>query len=185
MWYSQVSRQHQLPKYLCQDGTFLCRLSCRPASARFQNFTWLRKIPMQPPISQWYNPDKICDVMVGSSTISSEHLQELQEWSLKVGEQETSGVVEEGCHWLYCSPNHFRITCDRKCFAEHRYCQKSWFENGDEQSIILLWNSAFCFGITSHPSTKHALLLSLCCFEINRCLAFYSDKIFWSNSNMR
>ena len=49
----------------------------------------------------------------------------------------------------------------------------SWFENGDEQSIILLWNSAFCFGITSHPSTKHASLLSLCCFEINKCLTFF------------
>ena len=36
--------------------------------------------------------------MVGSSTISSEQFQELQEWSLKVGEQETGGVVEEGCH---------------------------------------------------------------------------------------
>ena len=43
----------------------------------------------------------------------------------------------------------------------------------------------FCFVITSHPSTEHVLFLSLCCFEINICLAFYSDKIFWSNSNMR
>ena len=43
----------------------------------------------------------------------------------------------------------------------------------------------FCFDITSHPSTKHALLLSVCCFEINRCLTFYFDKIFWSNSNMQ
>ena len=53
---------------------------------------------MQPPFSGCFNPDKICDVMVGSSTISSEQLQGLQELSLKVGEQETSGVVEEGCH---------------------------------------------------------------------------------------
>ena len=39
----------------------------------------------------------------------------------------------------------------------------------------------FCilFRITSYPSTKHVLLLSLCCFEINRCLAFYPDKIFF------
>ena len=53
---------------------------------------------MQPPISRWYNPDKRCDVMVGSLTISSEQLQELQELSLKVGEQKTIGVSEGGCH---------------------------------------------------------------------------------------
>ena len=74
---------------------------------------------------------------------------------------------------------------DRKCLAKRKYCQKSWFKNGDEMSIIWFWNSAFYFRITSHPSTKHALLLSFCCFEINRCLIFYSDKIFWSNSNMQ
>ena len=97
--------------------------------------------------------------------------------SLKVGEQEIRKFREGGCHWLYCPLKIFRITCDRRCLAKHRYCQKSWFKNGDEMSIILLWNSAFCFGITSHPSTKHALLLSLCCFEINKCLTFF----FWQN----
>jgi hypothetical protein len=141
--------------------------------------------PMQLPFSTWYNPDKICDVMVGSSAISIEQLQEFREASPEVGEQETSRVWEGECHWLYYPPNIFRMTCDQKCLAKHRYCQKSWFKNGDELSIILLWNLHFCFGVTSHPSTKHVLFLSLCCFEINRCLAFYSDKIFWSNSNMR
>ena len=86
----------------------------------FKLSTIIRKIPefyltptnpMQPPISRWYNPDKRCDVMVGSSTISSEQFQELQELSLKVGEQETSGVGKGGCHWLYCPPNIFRMTC--------------------------------------------------------------------------
>ena len=120
---------------------------------------------MQPPFSGWFNLDKRCDVMMGSSTISIEQLQEFQEASLKVGEQETSGVVEGGCHWLYRSSNIFRMTYDRKCLAKHRYCQKSWFENGDEQSIILLWNAAFCFGITSHPSET--------------CLAFVS-LLFWN-----
>ena len=135
---------------------------------------------MQPSFSGWFNPDKRCDVMMGSSTISIEQLQEFQEASLKVSEQGTSGACKGGCHWLYCPPNIIKITCDRKCLAKHRYCQKSWFKNGDELSIILLWNSAFCFRITSHPSTKHVLFLSLCCFEINRCLAFYPDKTFFS-----
>jgi len=36
--------------------------------------------------------------MVGSSAISIEQMQEFQEASLEVGEQETSGVCEEGCH---------------------------------------------------------------------------------------
>jgi len=41
---------------------------------------------MQPPFSMWYNPDKRCDVMVGSSTISIEQLQEFQEASPEVSE---------------------------------------------------------------------------------------------------
>jgi len=44
---------------------------------------------------------------------------------------------------------------------------------------------AFYFGITSHLWTKHVFSLSICCSEIKRCLAFYFDKILWSNSNMR
>ena len=101
--------------------------------------------PMQPPFSRWFNPDKRCDVMMGSSTISSEQFQELQELSPEVGEQETSIVCEGWCHWLYCPPNIIKMTCDRECLAKHRYCQKSLFKNGDELSIILLWNSAFLF----------------------------------------
>jgi hypothetical protein len=40
--------------------------------------------------------------MVGSSAISIEQLQELQESSPEVGEQETSRVCEGGCYWSYC-----------------------------------------------------------------------------------
>ena len=53
---------------------------------------------MQLPFSRWYNPDKRSDVMVGSSSISIEQLQEFQETSPEVGEQETNGVCERGCH---------------------------------------------------------------------------------------
>jgi hypothetical protein len=59
-------------------------------------------------------------------------------------------------------------------------CQKSWSKNGDELSIILLWNFAilhFYFGITSHSLTKHVFSLFLCCSEVRRCLAFH----FWQN----
>ena len=91
--------------------TFLCRLSLSTSICQIPKFCLTPTNPMQPPISRWYNPDKRCDVMVGSSTISSEQFQELQELSLKVGEQETSGVGEGGCHWLYCPPNIFRMTC--------------------------------------------------------------------------
>jgi hypothetical protein len=38
--------------------------------------------------------------MVGFSAISIEQLQEFQEASPEVGEQEASGVCEGGCHWL-------------------------------------------------------------------------------------
>ena len=57
-----------------------------------------------------------------------------------------------------------------------RTTNSKWWWMVPTMPIILLWNSAFCFGITSHPLPKHVLLLSLCCFEINRCLTFYSDK---------
>ena len=142
----------------------------------------LHQIPCNHYFPRWYNPNRRFEYHGG---ILGHSVEQLQESSPEVGEQETSGVCEGGCPLLYCPLNIFRMTCDRKCSAKHRYCQKSLFKNGDELSIILLWNSAFCFGITSHPSTKHALFLSLCCFEINRCLVFYSNKIFWSNSNMQ
>ncbi|KAJ6932070.1 hypothetical protein NC651_007697 [Populus alba x Populus x berolinensis] len=84
-------------------------------SARFQNFCLTPTNPMQPPISRWYNPDKRCDVMVGSSTVSSEQFQELQELSLKVGEQQTSGV-DEGGYLAILSPEHLQN--DRKILNE-------------------------------------------------------------------
>jgi len=142
----------------------------------------LHQIPCNHYFPRWYNPNMRFEYHGGG--ISGYSVEQLQESSPEVGGQETNRFCEGGCHWLYCPPNIFRMKCDRKCLAKHRYCKKSLFKNGDELSIILLWNFAFCFGIRSHPLTKHVLFLSLCCFEINRCLAFYSDKIFWSNSNM-
>ena len=50
--------------------------------------------------------------MVGSSAIS---IEQLQESSPEVGEQETSGVCEGGCHWLNCRQNILRMTSDRNC----------------------------------------------------------------------
>jgi hypothetical protein len=132
---------------------------------------------MQPPFSRWFNPDKRCDVIMGSSTISSEQLQELQELSPKVGEQETSGVCEGGYHWLYYPPNIFRITCDRKCLAKHRYCQKSWFKNGDELSIILLWNSAFLFWDHISSFTETCLIFVSLLFWNQRMFSI----LFWQN----
>jgi len=48
--------------------------------------------PMQLPFSRWYNPNKRCDVMVGSSAISIELLREFQESSPEVGEQKTGSL---------------------------------------------------------------------------------------------
>jgi len=121
---------------------------------------------MQLPFSTWHNPDKICDVMVGSLAISIEQLQEFQEASPEVGEQETSRVCEGECHWLYYPPNIFRMTCDQKCLAKHRYCQKSWFKNGDELSIIFVMEFAFLFW--DHISSFN-----------ETCLVFVS-LLFWN-----
>ena len=95
------------------------------ASARSQTQCMTPTKPMQPLFSRWFNLDKRCVVMVGSSAISNEQLQEFQEASLEVGEQETSGVCEGGCHWLYCPRISSRMTCDRNCSVKHRYCQNS------------------------------------------------------------
>jgi hypothetical protein len=35
---------------------------------------------------------------------------------------------------------------------------------------------AFCFGVTSHPWTKHIFSWSFCCFEIKRC---FFQRVFW------
>ena len=76
-----------------------CHVSLFASICQIPDFYLTPTNPMQPPFSRWYNPDKRCDVMVGSSTISSEQLQEL---SLKVGEQEIVRFCEGECHWLYC-----------------------------------------------------------------------------------
>jgi len=115
---------------------------------------------------------------MGSSAISIEHLQEFQESRPDDGEQETGWVCERWCHRSFCHQNIIRITSDRSCSAKHKYGQKSWSKNGAELSIILLWSchSAFCFGVTSHPWTKHVFSLSFCCFEIKKC---FFQRVFW------
>jgi hypothetical protein len=95
---------------------------------------------MQLPFSRWYNPDKRCDVMVGFLTISIEQLQEFQEASPEVGEQETSRFCEGGSQWLYCPPNIFRMTCDRKCLAKHIYARKA-------DSRMAMNCRSYCYGI--------------------------------------
>jgi hypothetical protein len=122
----------------------------------------------------WYNPNRRFEYHGG---ISGHSVEQLQESSLEVGEQKMRGICERGCHWLYCPPNIFRMTCDRKCLAKHIYCKKSWFKNGDELSIILLWNFAFCFGITSHPSMKHVLFFVSLLFWNQQMFSI----LFWQN----
>jgi len=103
-------------------------------------------------------------------------------WAILVGQmqefQESSRVCERWCHQSFCHRNIIRITSDWSCSAKHKYGQKSWSKNGAELSIILLWSchSAFCFGVTSHPWTKHVFSLSFCCFEIKRC---FFQRVFW------
>jgi hypothetical protein len=113
---------------------------------------------MQPPFSRWYNLDKRCDVMVGSLAISIEQLQEFQEASPEVGEQETSRVCEGGCHWLYCPPNILRMTSDRNCSAKHRYCQSSWSKKGVELSVIFVMD----FAILHFVLGSHLILNETC-----------------------
>jgi len=120
---------------------------------------------------------------MGSSAISIEHLQEFQESRPDDGEQETGWVCERWCHRSFCHQNIIRITSDRSCSAKHKYGQKSWSKNGAELSIILLWSchSAFCFGVTPHPWTKHVFSLSFCCFEIKKC---FFQRVFWQKKNL-
>ena len=103
----------------------------------------------------WCNPDKRCDVMVGSSAISIEQLQEFQEASPEVGEQETSRLCEGGHYWLYCPPNIFKMTCDRKCLAKNRYYKAD--------SRMAMNCQSYCYGIhdkTFNFSPLHSLFNS-------------------------
>jgi hypothetical protein len=56
---------------------------------------------------------------------------------------------------------------------------KTWMIAGEvdlECHIIMeFWCHVFYFVITSHHSMKYIFSLSLCCFEMKRCLTFY----FW------
>ena len=163
--------------------TFICHPSWTTSICQIPDFFLTLTDPMQPPFSRWYNPDKRCDVMVGSSAIS---IEQLQESSPEVGEQETSEICEEACHWSFCHPNIIRITSNRSCSAKHRYCQKRWFKNGNELSIILLCNVAF-FVLWSHLILERNM--SFLCLPVvlkSRDASFkgYFYKIFWSSSNM-
>jgi len=42
--------------------------------------------------------------------------------------------------------------------------------------VVDYCNCAFCFGVTSHPWTKHVFPLASCCFEIKRC---FFQRVFW------
>ena len=133
---------------------------------------------MQPP---WYNSNQM---WISRRVPRPFQLNKTQEF------QESSWVCERWCHKSCCRQNILRRTCWSKVFGKTQILPEKliqeWWWMAPTMSIILLWNSAFCSGITSHLSTKHAWLLSLCCFEINRCLTFFfSEKIFWSNSNMQ
>ena len=125
---------------------------------------------MQPPFSRWYNPDKRCDVMVGSSAIS---IEQLQESSLEVCEQKTREICEGACPRSFYRQNIFRMTCDRKCLAKHRYCQKRWFNNGNELSIILLCNVAFLFCDHISPFNETCLFVVF--------MLFWNQEILISN----
>jgi hypothetical protein len=95
----------------------------------------------------------------------------------------------KGLSSIILSRNILRMTSDRNCLVKHRYCQSSWSKKDVDQSNHFCYefcHSAFCFGITSHPSTKHVFSLFLCRSEVRRCLKFHfwqKKQFFWLNSN--
>jgi hypothetical protein len=48
--------------------------------------------------------------------------------------------------------------------------------------VMDFFHFAFCFGVTSHPLTKHVFSLSLCCSKSMRCLF---QCVFWQKKNDR
>jgi len=143
---------------------------------------------MQPRFLMWYNPNRRFEYHGGSSAIS---IEQLQESSPEVGEQETSGVCEGGCHWLNCRQNILRMTSDRNCLV-----------NTDIARIVdprrALNCQSCCYGIFAmlHFVLGSHLILErnmsfLCLFVVlkSRDASFkgYFDKniFFWSNSNIQ
>jgi len=141
---------------------------------------------MQPPFSRWYNPNKRCDVMVGSSAIS---IEQLQESSPEVGEQKTRGICEGACHRSFCRQNILRMTSDRNCLAKQRYCQRGWSKKGLNCQSFLLWILPSCILFWGHISSLNETCLSFV------FLLFWNQemllskgiltKYVWSNSNMQ
>jgi hypothetical protein len=169
MWFSQVSQSTNYSNVFAKDRHSFAMWVYLLASARFQTFYLTPTNPMQPPFSKWYNPDKRWDVMVGSSAISIEQMQEFQE---------SSSVCERWCHRSFCP----------RTSSEWHVIENVW-QNTDiarKDDSIMAMNCQsyccamlhFCFVITSHPSTKHVFSLSSCCFEIKRYLF---QMVFWQN----
>jgi hypothetical protein len=158
-----------------------------PAYARFQTFAWLRQIPCNyhflggiiqtRDVMSWSGPwpfqlnscknfKKRVRKLVSKRRVESVKEgvigyiipQTSSEWQvIKIAWQNTDIARK--------ADSRMAMNCQSYCYGIFPFC-------------ILFWDH-------SHPLTKHVLFFSLCCFEINRCLAFHSDKIFWSNSNMR
>jgi hypothetical protein len=141
------------------------------SSARFQTFCLTPTNPMQPPFSRWYNPDKRCDVMVGSSAISIEQLQELQESSPEVGEQETSRVCEGGCYWSYCHGTSSKWQVIEIAWKNTDIARVANPRRVLNCQSFLLWNfSILHFVLRSHLILERSMsFLSSCCSEIKRC----------------
>jgi len=135
---------------------------------------------MQPPFSRWYNPDKRCDVMVGSSV----HFN----WTIARIESGSWWAKDERNLWkslssIILSPEHpqndewSELLGKTQILPEKMIQEWQWIVNH-----IVVQCRIFCFVITSHPWTKHVFPLSSCCFEIKRC---FFQRVFLQNILIR
>jgi hypothetical protein len=95
----------------------------------------------------------------------------MMEMTLNLDEQDASWVCERWCHWLYCPPNIFRMTSDRKCLEKTDIARKANPRTAMNCQLYVMefCHFAFCFGITSHSLTEHVFFfLSLCCSKVRR-----------------
>jgi hypothetical protein len=104
--------------------------------------------------------------MVGSSAISVEQMQEIQESSL---------VCERWCHRSFFYQNILRMTSDRNCLARQKNCQRSWSKKGLNCQSFCYGFLSFCILFRDHISSFN----ETCLFFVS--LLLWNHEMFLSN----
>jgi len=143
-----------------------CHVSLFTSICQIPDFCLTPTNPMQLPFFRWYNPNKRCDVRVGSSAISIEQLREFQESSPEAGEQKRVVSVKEGVIGYI----------DPRASSEWHVIENAW-QNTDiarkADSRMAMNCQSYCYGILHFVSGSHLIL--------QRNMSFFVSLLLWNH----